>query len=694
MNGLSPMNACPGKRPRPLPAKGQRFPRTTISTQVLATSLSFIAALCLSLPLAAYGADPGVQCVISASPLNDSAGGYPYTMTMTCDHLASELHLLLWARPTNIPNYEGDVDDSPHCFGMGTACTAEGRVSCLRPGAYEVYAAGSGLFVDTEDPQLRWFHAFDNVLVGGLTVDGLAQLSIDFHAAPDQPGKVQAVVTYMLPQQYYLHGLQATEVIGGQSLFAGTLVPSSGQWTIPLALTPGAVLTVKPSQFCDNEYLAPPGTSANLRVTVPPPPDLLNILAQNVTTNAATETKPIRGSITASIPLGSRFTLALQKSTQPVAATFTLGSAQLENPQVDPSLYPHDALLEFDAATAAATKTFQAMHLGSQTIVIDPTSGTVPRQTVTVNVTRPASVGTTHGTVSYNGDSLNLDERIIDWADRRGIPPQLIKGIMDRESAPGFNPLEWRYEPLTTDWDNFAPPPRGQNWRAKTLYAPYRLEYDATHRRGWLLVDSEDVHPRAEFYADRTGATVHMACRPPFNCIDDAAQFVGTYTLYAQNDWWQNWHSNLWSPSKRALLATDALAQQTLTWPANTTLASSYGLMQVLFQEAFAQYGYPGIRGQRRPFYLFDTPANIRAGGGSLPTGSGLYVFKFRWENDYNDRNEFSPQFRMPADLDDEYENGLMGYNGSFRQRSDCYGPDTMQRIRSYPPVAPTSIFQ
>jgi hypothetical protein len=80
-----------------------------------------------------------------------------------------------------------------------------------------------------------------------------------------------------------------------------------------------------------------------------------------------------------------------------------------------------------------------------------------------------------------------------------------------------------------------------------------------------------------------------------------------------------------------------------------------------------------------------------------MPVGSGLYVFKYRWENDFNDQGEYSPPYDETAKLDNDYQNGLMGYNGDHCQtitaKKKCYGPDTMNRAKQYPPVAATAIF-
>jgi hypothetical protein len=116
-----------------------------------------------------------------------------------------------------------------------------------------------------------------------------------------------------------------------------------------------------------------------------------------------------------------------------------------------------------------------------------------------------------------------------------------------------------------------------------------------------------------------------------------------------------------------------------------------------MFEESFDNFGYAGVGGQRRPYYLFDAPANVSNGAGSIPVGTGVYVFKYRYENGFDDVGEYSPQYETTAKLDDDYQNGLMGYSGEFcltvTATHQCYGPDTMNRMKNYLPVAATPVF-
>jgi hypothetical protein len=414
-----------------------------------------------------------------------------------------------------------------------------------------------------------------------------------------------------------------------------------------------------------------PGVIAVVEI-VPPQRDVFNVMATNLT-NGATETKELTDPVTATIPLGARFELSLQRTSagqsQVITSNFDLAGTTLQVALVDPTLYPQDALVEFDRGSSADSKKFQAIHLGSERVVITPDDNSLPVQVLTVNVVRPASLGTRYGVISDAGASYDLDAQIVTWADHRGIPPQVIKGIMQSETLPAFDPGTWRYEGN----NELAVPLYG------ALYAPYRMEYDSTHRRGSLLVDSEDVHPRSRFFLSQC---VHGAAK-----IDDRHQDVSAYTIYAANDCWQNWFDNLAPGPKKTRIQIDPA--QELDWSAQTTLASSYGLMQVLFEASFTP-SYVGIRGQRRPFFLFDLPPNIQAGGGSVPAGTAIFVEKFRRANQVG----FSPAFSTDAEFDEALKKALSAYNGVRRIGGITpYGRTAFANSANYPPVPATAIF-
>ena len=112
--------------------------------------------------------------------------------------------------------------------------------------------------------------------------------------------------------------------------------------------------------------------------------------------------------------------------------------------------------------------------------------------------------------------------------------------------------------------------------------------------------------------------------------------------------------------------------------------------MQVGFEESFNYGGYAGIGGRRRPYYLFDVPANVSAGAGSIPVGSGEFVAKFRFANSVTD----TPVFATPADFETALQRGLSAYNGTRRRgRITAYGRDAATRALQYPPIPASLTF-
>jgi len=635
------------------------------------------------LAAASYAEDTGAACTISAAPLpDDASGGYRYAMTMACDHAASELHLILIAQPTNISDYWGDADDSPHCSQTGTTCNAEGRLSCLRPGTYQVYAAGWGLFIDTQDPTLRHYHSFDEVLVGGLSVSGIAQLSIDFQAAPGQPDKVQAVVTYTLPQQYYYHWLHAFEFSGNQFFqdVDSPLLPLTGKWTIPVALTPGRTLAVRPGQFCGDD-LAPRGTSANLRVTVPQVQSSDYTAVAQILDGSPAESKSGVQPGTpfyAQVPLGLELRLGIQKKGTYIPAKFDLTPATLTG-LATPTLYPTNAVLEYGRTVHEPQKTFRGVHLGTQTLTVTPDDSTIRPFILTLGVFDPGALGNTE---------VQYDPQFVQWGNKRGIPPHVLKGLIRQEGP--FEPFEYRYEPLSgTTGDRLI-----QKKLTELPYASYLLATSTNLPKGALLLDfnagnaaytvSDDVSPRGRFFLERTSGpdtviTPHDVC--PNACVSARQIFeANDSTHYKQNwsapayvgntDWW------------------DAKHLAMLEFTAQTPTAASFGLMQTMYVRAI-ELGWETTDGRQNPSLLFDTPANAAIGGGSLAIGTLEFYSAYRACNPPDLSTD--PDFTGSAAYQSQIVDALNYYNHGHASRNLSYGDNAWAFSQRYLPSHPLS---
>jgi hypothetical protein len=255
------------------------------------------------------------------------------------------------------------------------------------------------------------------------------------------------------------------------------------------------------------------------------------------------------------------------------------------------TLFPGKVALEFDRSTIGTIKSFQAVHLGTVTLTIKPTDPSISPSPITVNivVAAPTQLGTTQ---------KKYDTVLIDYANRRGIPPQLLKGQVQQESK--FNPQSYRYEPLSSDLKAIS---GGKNLRIKSPYSLYRLATSDRLPQGTAILPA-DISPRSKY-----SIVVNGVRRP----ILDSDQFVSASAIYNANNSIQNWGKV--SPRRAARVAANP---SLLNFTAQTPLASSYGLLQIMYTTAIDSMGWEGIDGAQNPSNLFDTDANLAAGGGSL----------------------------------------------------------------------------
>lgn len=91
-----------------------------------------------------------------------------------------------------------------------------------------------------------------------------------------------------------------------------------------------------------------------------------------------------------------------------------------------------------------------------------------PDSTTPVTVSAPVDVSSSGFQLGTSNG--RFDDLILGFADLRGIPPQILKAQIQRES--GFNPNSYRYEPLSQD---FAEVSAGKNLRVDPRFAPWRL---------------------------------------------------------------------------------------------------------------------------------------------------------------------------------------------------------------------------
>lgn len=338
-----------------------------------------------------------------------------------------------------------------------------------------------------------------------------------------------------------------------------------------------------------------------------------------------TSTRPV--TISAAFPLGALFFLQLTKPDQTgVVSTFSLSGPAIAPFLTGPSLFSSHAIIEFGSGTVDDTKYFRAVHLGIELITIAPLDTSLPTVTVSITVNSPARLGSTHN---------QFDSSLIALGHQRGIPPQFLKGQLAQES--GFNPNSYRYEPLSVDMNYvFAT----QNLRSQSPYSLYRLATSDGLAQGTRILTA-DVSPRSIYNIVVSGAE-----RP----ITNADTLVSAENIYNTNDDTQNWST--YSPARaRRVALNPALLQFT----AQTPLAASYGLLQILYSTAIAPMGWSGIGGAQNPSYLFDTDLNIAGGGGSLSVASDYLRRVFSRANPTV--SVADPSFSSPSDFINAFTN-------------------------------------
>lgn len=393
---------------------------------------------------------------------------------------------------------------------------------------------------------------------------------------------------------------------------------------------------------------------------------------------------------TARIPLGRVFFVEVADQ-----SIFTLEGAMADPQITEARLFPNHVVIPFAPGTPSARKEFQAVHLGNVTLkVYDAADPTSLRFSLPIQVTRPSKLGDTNNQV----DGLPLDEILIDLGHRRGIPPHFIKGQIKREATDPqtglFKTEAYRYEPLTVDLRYistclFPLTPRGPcNLREKQPFARYRLRTADGLTQDPVLGD-EDISPREIYCVFRTDGTRRRMTE--FDELISAGTIVDANDEVPSGDpsgcFSQNWREKLENDAIRDFLARDETA---LGFTAQTTIASSYGLLQVLYDSAIAPMGWKGVNGARNPRFLFDTPSNVDSGGGSLVLGSGYLRRIFPRVNPAS--LAIDPNFADPGALQGAFSKAFNVYNNKDPDTGD-YGPAVLSFSNDFLPVPTGPIF-
>ncbi len=386
----------------------------------------------------------------------------------------------------------------------------------------------------------------------------------------------------------------------------------------------------------------------------------------------------------ARIPLGSTLRLKIQREDgTPVPSTFSLGAAVV-NPAVPAAtLFKNNVVIMFDRDAIGSQKDFRAVHKGTVTLNIVPTDTTIAPVTVSIQVVNPERLGSQQN---------QFDDLFIEFGHRRGIPPQILKGVARREGGANFNPRAYRYEPLTIDYLLVS---RAQDIRQQFSYSRYRLRTSDGLSQGASLL-ADDISPRSIYYLKRAGV---------LRGITATDELVSALEIFQQNDSLfgmkdasvpnQRWGSP--GVTNRALLDSFIAQPNLLNFTAQTTIAASYGIMQLLYTTAIRPMGWTGIKTAGacdidptdcNPSYLFDLPQNISIGGGSVVLASEFLRRGFVRYNPTVSLND--PAYLSNTNLDQNYVDMFQIYN-----LKPQYGTDILNQYAPlFPPVFTGIILQ
>lgn len=305
-----------------------------------------------------------------------------------------------------------------------------------------------------------------------------------------------------------------------------------------------------------------------------------------------------------------------------------------------------------------------------------------------MTINAPARLGLgqyTDGNVTYPVN-YTWDPTIIDRAHRTGIPPQWIKAMVEQEAH--FNIQAYRYELKSRDWD-WIQDPTHQYHHAREPFVRYRMGDGAelcnpTRVPGvpfgnCRFNDLDDISPRSRY------RILDATTRQPREIRSTDGVVTIRQIVDADNGRYR------WFPPpppisppvpagrRRAVGHPDALKV-----PAQTTIASSYGLLQLLWCDVVgSSFGWQGINGRRNPTLFFDTPENHRIGAGSLNFGPSYAIYKW----DVVNADPVDPSYDGPGNFLFDLKDMLYAYNG---RRS--YADEVEGRVDHYAPIPSAAI--
>lgn len=357
----------------------------------------------------------------------------------------------------------------------------------------------------------------------------------------------------------------------------------------------------------------------------------------------------------------------MDKDGAPVSATYKLvnGSETFSSPiNASNSLFSDRVAVLFAENTKVVSQDIVTVHLGTQQLIISPTDTQYNPITVTISVSAPDTLGTANN---------EYDLLVIENANQRGLPPQLIKSIIAQESTNKFNPTAYRYEPKTSDLKVF------QN-AALLNDARYRSFVFRQTRNDMAFSASS---PRSIYKVNFNGKILQ-------NIPDNYETTVKTNqftplmarNIFENNNSIQNWFIpiNLYEMDEQFKEIALELEYQKYKFIAQTVIASSYGLMQLMYSTAVNDCNFKEVNGTgKNPIQLFDPAININC-------GSLHFLKKYKKINGGIVVTDFSS-------FESNLRSALASYNGGKRQKDnpddggDNYHSKVWKLLQKFSPI-------
>ena len=407
------------------------------------------------------------------------------------------------------------------------------------------------------------------------------------------------------------------------------------------------------------------------------------------------KTLPRTSQVSANYPLGATFFARLERkqgeSWVPILTSAELSNATVtdKNTLETTALFPAHPVIAYNQNAREKEKIFQGIHYGTALITLVSNDPKFPRVTMKVTINAPARLGQGQyvddrgatQNVNYDYDSIiNLR------AHRTGIPPQWIKAQIEQEA--NFNPTAYRYELRTRDWQMVQDASHPYH-HSGSPFVNYRMgdgaqlcnpaKVPGVPTGGCRFSDLDDISPRGRY------RILDPVTQQPRNIV--AADGVVTIRQIVDAD---NGRYGWFPPSPTPVVPKPGGRRRAvrhpdpLNVPAQTTIASSYGLLQLVYTDMIDRpMRWQGIDGRYNPTLFFDTKKNHDRGGGSLVIGSRLATLKWGRTNP----DPVNPSYAAPANFAADLRDMYIEYNGRAG-----YGAEVEARIEHYTPIPSTAI--